>query len=264
MHNIHVRTVGRTPWSAADALVGPCFQCQAEPDECTALRNRTPAALGTSDRAPTVRVSVKTPRKPLLIVAALLEALWIQRDVQSRDQRERSGLEFSHRLVREGTACNVLPATAAWDTCMTTPGVRPAIGDTEYMKTGIFFLILAPVAFSQVDSSALRAKFGAPLNREVFTVRPGIEMIVDYSPTGTHACRLELPGQAPMPADWPVGVGSTRRSRSTACSRRSCRFRPGGSRVQALVLCRASIQCARRSTRICRSSSPRTAEDGRR
>ena len=38
-------------------------------------------------------------------------------------------------------------------------------------------------------------------------VRPGIEMIVDYSPTSTHACRLELPGQAPTPADWPVGVG---------------------------------------------------------
>jgi hypothetical protein len=75
------------------------------------------------------------------------------------------------------------------------------------MKTAIFFLILASSAFGQMDSSTLRAKFGAPLNREVFTVRAGIEMIVDYSPTGSHACRLELPGQAPMPADWPVGVG---------------------------------------------------------
>jgi hypothetical protein len=75
------------------------------------------------------------------------------------------------------------------------------------MKTAMFFLILASNAFGQMDSSALRAKFGAPLNREIFTVRPGIEMTVDYSPTSTHACRLELPGEAPMPADWPVGVG---------------------------------------------------------
>lgn len=75
------------------------------------------------------------------------------------------------------------------------------------MKIAIFFLILSSIAFGQMDSSALRAKFGAPLNREVFTVRPGIEMIVDYSPTSTHACRLELPGQAPTPADWPAGVG---------------------------------------------------------
>jgi hypothetical protein len=75
------------------------------------------------------------------------------------------------------------------------------------MKTAIFFLILASSAFGQMDASGLRARFGAPLHREVFTVRPGIEMIVDYSPTGNHACRLELPGEAPMPADAPMGVG---------------------------------------------------------
>jgi len=75
------------------------------------------------------------------------------------------------------------------------------------MKLGICFLILASSGFGQLDSSTLRAKFGAPLNREVFTVRPGIEMIVEYSPTGAHACRLELPGHAPIPADAPTGVG---------------------------------------------------------
>ncbi len=58
-----------------------------------------------------------------------------------------------------------------------------------------------------MDRSSLRAQFGAPLHREVFTVRPGIEMIVDYSPTSNQACRLELPGLAPMPADTPQGVG---------------------------------------------------------
>ena len=74
-------------------------------------------------------------------------------------------------------------------------------------RFGIFLLTCASCAFGQFDSSTLRAKFGAPLNREVFTVRQGIEMIVDYSSTGTHACRLELPGLAPVPADAPVGVG---------------------------------------------------------
>jgi len=72
-------------------------------------------------------------------------------------------------------------------------------------RFGIF--LLTSCAFAQIDSSTLRAKYGAPLNREVFTVRPGIEMIVDYSPTGNLACRIELPGLAPVPADAPVGVG---------------------------------------------------------
>jgi len=69
------------------------------------------------------------------------------------------------------------------------------------MRCAIFFLGFASIGLGQMDGSLLRAKFGAPLNREVFTVRPGIEMVVDYSPTGNHACRLELPGLAP------AGVG---------------------------------------------------------
>jgi hypothetical protein len=68
-------------------------------------------------------------------------------------------------------------------------------------------LIFTSLMFAQVDSSALRAKFGTPLNRETFTVRPGIEMIVDYSPTSTHACQLQFPGQAPFPPDAAPGVG---------------------------------------------------------
>jgi hypothetical protein len=77
-------------------------------------------------------------------------------------------------------------------------------------RLAVFFSILAASAFGQMDGSTLRTRFGAPLNREVFTVRPGIEMIVDYSPTGNQVCRLELPGQARMPADAPVGVGINR------------------------------------------------------
>ena len=75
------------------------------------------------------------------------------------------------------------------------------------MKATAFFILLAAsTAFGQIDSSGLRAKFGAPLHRETFTVRPGIQMIVDYSPTATHACRLEFPG-AGMPKDAAPGVG---------------------------------------------------------
>lgn len=77
----------------------------------------------------------------------------------------------------------------------------------DYGRFGIFLLAGASFAFGQLDSSTLRAKFGAPLNREVFTVRQGIEMIVDYSPTGNLACRLELPGLAPIPKDAPIGIG---------------------------------------------------------
>jgi hypothetical protein len=74
-------------------------------------------------------------------------------------------------------------------------------------RFAILSLTFASSLLAQIDSSGLRAKFGAPLNRETFTVKPGIEVIVDYSPTANHACRLELPGQAPMPRDAVPGVG---------------------------------------------------------
>jgi len=77
----------------------------------------------------------------------------------------------------------------------------------DYLVRGICLIFISPV-FAQVDAFALRAKFGAPLSRETFTVRPGIEMIVDYSPTSNHACRLEFPGHAPVPRDVPAGVGT--------------------------------------------------------
>jgi hypothetical protein len=71
----------------------------------------------------------------------------------------------------------------------------------------VLFLIFASTVFGQIDSFALRAKFGAPLNRETFTVRPGTDMTVDYSPTSSHTCRLEFPGAAPLPRDVAPGVG---------------------------------------------------------
>ena len=50
----------------------------------------------------------------------------------------------------------------------------------------------ASTALAQVDASSLHAKYGAPLDRETFMVRPGIEMIVDYGPN-KQACKIQLP-----------------------------------------------------------------------
>lgn len=63
-------------------------------------------------------------------------------------------------------------------------------------------LSLASSALGQIDGTTLRMKYGTPLNRETFRVRPNIEMVVNYGPNG-QVCRIELPpgeriiGQAP-------------------------------------------------------------------
>lgn len=53
-------------------------------------------------------------------------------------------------------------------------------------------------AFAQLDSSALRTKFGQPLNRETFHMPAGFDLLVDYG-IGTQVCKLEVP--ALMPRD---------------------------------------------------------------
>lgn len=56
------------------------------------------------------------------------------------------------------------------------------------------------LAFGQLDgwkfASDLRAKYGPPLARETFTVRPGMEMVVDYAADG-NVCRIQLPPVGP-------------------------------------------------------------------
>jgi hypothetical protein len=59
------------------------------------------------------------------------------------------------------------------------------------VSIGIVFLA-ATSAFGQIDESSLRAKYGAPLDRETFMVRPGIEMVVDYGAT-RQVCRIQFP-----------------------------------------------------------------------
>jgi hypothetical protein len=51
-------------------------------------------------------------------------------------------------------------------------------------------------AFAQLDSSALRAKLGQPLNRETFHIPAGFDLIVDYGPIG-QVCKLEVPAVMP-------------------------------------------------------------------
>jgi hypothetical protein len=60
----------------------------------------------------------------------------------------------------------------------------------------------ALTAFGQIDgagyASDLRAKYGPPLARETFVVRPEVEMVVDYADNG-HVCTIQLPPIAPGP-----------------------------------------------------------------
>jgi hypothetical protein len=53
-------------------------------------------------------------------------------------------------------------------------------------------------AAAQLDSSALRMKYGSPMNRETFRIPPGFDLVVDYG-ANNQVCRLEVP--ALMPTD---------------------------------------------------------------
>jgi hypothetical protein len=68
----------------------------------------------------------------------------------------------------------------------------------------------AEPAAAQLDSSALRAKFGPPLNRETFHMPSGFDMIVEYG-TSNQVCKLELP--ALMPTSEKISNASAMRQR---------------------------------------------------
>jgi hypothetical protein len=61
-------------------------------------------------------------------------------------------------------------------------------------------IVFASAAFAQNGpaefASGLRSKFGPPLLRETFVVRPSFEMVVDYAANG-NVCRIQLPPIAP-------------------------------------------------------------------
>jgi hypothetical protein len=57
-------------------------------------------------------------------------------------------------------------------------------------------LVFVASAFAQIDKSTLTARYGPALNRETFTVRPGIELLVNYGPA-YQVCSMKLPGTVP-------------------------------------------------------------------
>src|SRR4029077_4349909 len=57
-------------------------------------------------------------------------------------------------------------------------------------------LMVALPALAQLDSSALRGKYGAPLNRETFHMPVGFDLIVDYG-AASQVCKLQVPALMP-------------------------------------------------------------------
>lgn len=60
------------------------------------------------------------------------------------------------------------------------------------MTAKLTLFVVCCSAFGQMDTSTLRAKYGAPIARETFQVRPNIEAVVNYG-TGYQVCKIDLP-----------------------------------------------------------------------
>jgi len=67
----------------------------------------------------------------------------------------------------------------------------------RFARMAVYSIALVAPAAAQLDSTALRAKFGPPLNREIFHVAAGFDLTVDYSPVSTQVCRLQVPSHMP-------------------------------------------------------------------
>jgi|HubBroStandDraft_6_1064221.scaffolds.fasta_scaffold103666_2 hypothetical protein len=68
------------------------------------------------------------------------------------------------------------------------------------MHSRILFAIcclgFAIPSIAQLNSSALRSKYGPPLNRETFHMPEGFDLLVDYD-AANQVCRLEVPALMP-------------------------------------------------------------------
>jgi hypothetical protein len=68
------------------------------------------------------------------------------------------------------------------------------------MHSRILFAIcclgFALPAVAQLNSSALRSKYGPPLNRETFHMPEGFDLVVDYD-AANQACKLQVPALMP-------------------------------------------------------------------
>jgi hypothetical protein len=60
------------------------------------------------------------------------------------------------------------------------------------MTAKLTLFVVCCTAFGQMDTSTLRAKYGEPIARETFQVRPNIEAVVNYG-TGHQVCEIDLP-----------------------------------------------------------------------
>jgi hypothetical protein len=74
----------------------------------------------------------------------------------------------------------------------------------------LFLLALALPAGAQLDSAALRAKYGAPLDRETYHMPSGFDLTVDYG-ASHQACKLQVP--ALMPSDETISNSDVMRLR---------------------------------------------------
>ena len=75
------------------------------------------------------------------------------------------------------------------------------------LATFIAFTMPAPAQTDWAGFAAgLRSKYRPPLLRETFTVKPGLEMVVDYAANG-NVCKIQLP---PMGPDSRPGVQSAK------------------------------------------------------
>ena len=59
------------------------------------------------------------------------------------------------------------------------------------MTAKLTLFVVCCTAFGQMDSTTLRAKYGEPLTRETFKVRPNIAAVVNYG-TGRQVCNIEI------------------------------------------------------------------------
>ena len=75
----------------------------------------------------------------------------------------------------------------------------------RFVTSALLSLVAAWSACAQTNASSSRSKYGAPVDRETFTVRPGIEMIVDYGPN-EQVCRIQLPSGKQIVGSVPPGA----------------------------------------------------------
>lgn len=60
------------------------------------------------------------------------------------------------------------------------------------MTAKLILFVVCCTAFGQMETSTLRAKYGEPIARETFQVRPNIEAVVNYG-SAHQVCKIDLP-----------------------------------------------------------------------